>query len=569
VYTEFFGLNEKPFSITPDPRYLYLSRRHADALAHLIYGISESGGFIQLTGEVGTGKTTLIRSVLEQLPEKAEIALILNPQLSARELIESICEELRMPIPAEGSVRALIASLNRQLLDAHAQGRRIVLIVDEAQTLGPELLEQVRLLTNLETSTQKLLQIILIGQPELRDLLDRPEMRQIAQRITGRYHLQPLSRSETAAYVRHRLRVAGCQTPIFTPSALRELYRRSKGIPRLINVVADRALLAAYTQDRTRVDGRLVRRAAAEVFGRRIVPFAWPWAVAAAGIAAIAVGTWGLFADAGRGEAGPPPVPATTAAARPAPEPGLVQGTARTTFGGRPARTAAEDAPPPRPAAADAASAASDPVPLDELLADPAFATDTDSAFAALFELWDARFDRAQGAPCDQAARQGLRCLFRPEGSIGALRQLNRPAILTLVDGRGEMHHVVITGLGPREASIASAGGTASIDLSELTHYWFGDHLILWRPPAEADGALVPGTQGPGVVWLRESLARIRGEAADEQPSPVYDSRLEAEVRRYQREKMLAVDGIVGEMTQLALTSDLGEPERPSLRGEY
>ena len=568
MYTEFFGLNEKPFSITPDPRYLYLSRRHADALAHLIYGISESGGFIQLTGEVGTGKTTLIRSVLEQLPEKAEIALILNPQLSAREFIENICEELRMPIPAGGSLRALIASLNRQLLEAHAQGRRIVLIVDEAQTLGPELLEQVRLLTNLETSTQKLLQIILIGQPELRDLLGRPEMRQIAQRITGRYHLQPLSRAETAAYVRHRLRVAGCQTAIFTANALRELYRRSKGIPRLINVVADRALLAAYTQDRIRVDGRLVRLAASEVFGRRIVPFAWPWAVATAGIAAIALGTWALLAEPRDSGAEPAPqLPATTAAARPAPPPASGPAPARTTFGSTGARASAAQAPDASgadPAAADTPGN----VRLDELLADPAFATDTDSAFTALFELWDARYDRSRGSPCEQADEQRLRCLFRPEGSIGALRQLNRPAILTLVDDSGEMHQVVVTRLDYRAATVASGGRTATIDLSELTHYWFGDHLILWQPPEAAANVLVPGMQGPGVLWLKEALARIRGETPEGRLSPLYDPPLEAEVRRYQREKMLAVDGIVGEMTQLALTSDLGEPERPTLRAE-
>ncbi len=568
MYTEFFGLNEKPFSITPDPRYLFLSRRHADALAHLIYGISESGGFIQLTGEVGTGKTTLIRSVLEQLPEKAEIALILNPQLTAREFIENICEELGMPIPAGGSLRALIAALNRHLLDAHAQGRRIVLIVDEAQTLGPELLEQVRLLTNLETATQKLLQIILIGQPELRELLGRPEMRQIAQRITGRYHLEPLSRAETAAYVRHRLRVAGCQAPIFTASALRELYRRSKGIPRLINVVADRALLAAYTQDRTRVDGALVRRAASEVFGRRLVPFAWPWAIAAAGVAAIGLGTWGLITDARVRLPDPVPTVPTTAAARPAPEQTPGTPSSRTTLGTSTARLEAPVAPVGSDAAVTPAEAPST-VPLAELLTDPAFPTDTDSAFAAIFDLWEARYDPARGVPCDQAAQQRLKCLFRSEGSIGALRQLNRPAILTLVDPDGAMHQVVLAKLDYRAATITSGGRTETVDLSELTHYWFGDHLILWRPPAAAAGTLVPGTQGPGVVWLREALARLRGEALGEQASPLYDPPLEADVRRYQRQKMLEVDGIVGEMTQLALTSDLGEPEHPNLRGEY
>ncbi len=267
MYTEFFGLNEKPFSITPDPRYLYMTDRHSDALAHLIYGIRESGGFIQLTGEVGTGKTTLIRSLLEQMPEAARLAVILNPNLSALEFLESICIELDIDLPWQRSRSALISALNRYLLEAHAEGVRVVLIVDEAQTLDAVLLEQVRLLTNLETTKQKLLQIILIGQPELRELLERPDMRQIAQRITGRFHLEPLNRHDTSAYVRHRMRVAGAQQDVFSTSALRELYRNSGGIPRLINVIADRALLAGYTLDSPRIPGRLVRRAAAEVFG--------------------------------------------------------------------------------------------------------------------------------------------------------------------------------------------------------------------------------------------------------------------------------------------------------------
>ena len=245
MYTEFFGLNEKPFAITPDPRYLYMSARHTDALAHLLYGISESGGFIQLTGEVGTGKTTLIRSVLEQLPAKADIALILSPQLTTIEFLATIVQELRCQPPAERTVKAYIDVLNAHLMQAHAEGRRVVLIVDEAQTLSPELLEQVRLLTNLETSKQKLLQIILIGQPELRELLDQVEMRQIAQRVTGRYHLEPLTKEDTRAYVSHRLRVAGAQSDVFTKSAIQALYKRARGIPRLINVIADRALLAA------------------------------------------------------------------------------------------------------------------------------------------------------------------------------------------------------------------------------------------------------------------------------------------------------------------------------------
>src|SRR5580698_9289382 len=247
MYLTFFGLNEKPFAITPDPRYLYLSERHAEALAHLLYGINEAGGFVQLTGEVGTGKTTIVRSLLAQAPKNAEIALILNPKMTAPEFLLTICEELGIGVPdsALGSLKDLVDVLSGYLLRAHAEGRRVVLVVDEAQNLSIEVLEQVRLLTNLETNTQKLLQIILIGQPELRELLARNELRQLAQRITGRYHLDPLSREETTAYVRHRLRVAGATSELFSPWALREVYRLSRGVPRIINVICDRALLGA------------------------------------------------------------------------------------------------------------------------------------------------------------------------------------------------------------------------------------------------------------------------------------------------------------------------------------
>src|SRR5499425_1376115 len=284
MYLSFFGLNEKPFAITPDPRYLYLSERHAEALAHLLYGINEAGGFVQLTGEVGTGKTTIVRSLLAQIPKDAEIALILNPRMTPPEFLLTICEELGIGVPADrcGSLKELVDALSAYLLRAHAAGKRVVLVVDEAQNLSAEVLEQVRLLTNLETNTQKLLQIILIGQPELRELLARNELRQLAQRVTGRYHLNPLSHEETSAYVRHRLRVAGATTDIFAPPALNAVFSLSQGVPRVINVICDRALLGAYSLDRHRVTASLVRGAAAEVFGRRFTPDWLPWAATAA-----------------------------------------------------------------------------------------------------------------------------------------------------------------------------------------------------------------------------------------------------------------------------------------------
>ena len=297
MYTSFFGLSEKPFAITPDPRYLYLSERHAEALAHLLYGINESGGFIQLTGEVGTGKTTVVRTLLSRIPHHADVAVIMNPRITPVEFLLTICEELGIAVEDadRGSVKQMVDALNRRLLTAHAEGRRVIVIVDEAQNLSADVLEQVRLLTNLETPTQKLLQIILIGQPELRDLLDRTELRQLAQRITGRYHLNPLSREETKGYVRHRLRVAGASSEIFGASAVNEVHRLSSGIPRVINVTCDRALLGAYTREVRKVTAALVRRAAGEVYGRRFTPRWMGWLGAGAAailVAAAAFGAW-------------------------------------------------------------------------------------------------------------------------------------------------------------------------------------------------------------------------------------------------------------------------------------
>jgi general secretion pathway protein A len=557
VYTEFFGLNEKPFAITPDPRYLYMSARHADALAHLIYGISESGGFIQLTGEVGTGKTTLIRSLLEQLPAKAEIALILNPQLSTLEFLEVICQELRIPKTAEDSVRARVDALNSYLLRAYAEARRIVLIVDEAQALTPELLEQIRLLTNLETPKKKLLQIILIGQPELRDLLDRPEMRQVAQRITGRYHLEPLGKEDTALYVRHRMKVAGAQSDVFTPPAIRMLYRRARGIPRLINVVADRALLAAYTRDQRLVDRGIVVRAAAEVFGRRKTGWRWwPAAAIPVALAAFVLATTNLWQPVGQQPlpvAAATTLPATVAAAAGAPaqrteEPNEITVSEATTA-----------------APTSSAPEAPEPVTLAAVSAEPGFVMDRDQAVAELLGLWGGSYDRERGDACDQAAREGLQCLVQQNGSLGELRRLNWPAIVTLIDENGAAHFVVIASLDQSAAHMLANGKTFDLPLAELTYHWFGEHLLLWRPGIPQPKDLVPGMRDAGVLWLRETLARLAGENPPANPSPLYDTALETRVREFQRSHMLTVDGIVGARTQVAMIADLNVPGTPLL----
>ncbi len=545
MYKQYFGLREKPFSITPDPRYLYLSQRHADALAHLIYGISHSGGFIQLTGEVGTGKTTLVRTLFEQLPDEADVALILNPELSVPEFLAAILEELKIPPPADNSNKMLIGELNRRLLDAHARGRRTVLIVDEAQNLSPNILEQVRLLTNLETPKQKLLQIILIGQPELRDLLAREDMRQLAQRVTGRYHLEPLNLADTGKYLEHRLKVAGAGGGIFTPSAVREIFRQSDGIPRIINVIADRTLLAAYTQDTRSIDARLVRRAAVEVFGKpRMV--GWRAHLAAAltvtGIGAIGLATV-LYTI--------PEVPP----AQPVIEQAAVAVVDRTAG--------------PAPAIEAAFKPIQEPTPvirrtMASLLEDPAVPKNTDSAFTDLFGLWGASYESGGTNACEQALQQQLRCWFQ-KGTLNHLMRLNRPAILSLIDARGDEFQIVLSRLDATTATLRAGGLDYPITLDDLANYWYGDHLILWRP-VNADGSAIgPGSSGDDIIWLRDSLAIIYGEATSPRPSDVFDSALEERVRNFQRERRLTVDGIVGTQTQIVINTETAVPSTPVL----
>jgi general secretion pathway protein A len=553
MYLAFFGIAEKPFAITPDPRYLYLSARHADALAHLVYGINEAGGFIQLTGEVGTGKTTTIRSLLARAPKNAEIALILNPRLSPGEFLLALCEELGLGADdsSANNTKELVDLLNRYLLRAHAQGRRVVLIVDEAQNLAPEVLEHIRLLTNLETETQKLLQIILIGQPELRKLLAREDLRQLAQRITGRYHLDPLSRQETAAYVRHRMRVAGATADVFTRGGLREVYNVSHGIPRVINIICDRALLGAYTQDLHQVPGPLVRRAAAEVFDQELSPRWMPLLIGGLA-AAVLVGSAALlwrFAPVRMAAGRASTTAATTTVA-----------TTTTPASTRPASTAPTAEPPATPAAA-----AAPPPTFGQLLAMNRSSTDPDTAFAQLLGLWQATYSPGTTDGCTQALAQGLRCLMQ-RGSLAQLRMLNRPAILMLSDDAGTASQVVLRALGDNTAQVQIGSQNATISVAELTRYWFGDFVLLWRPGGKDIRDLSAGMRGAPVRQLREQLNRWSGGSSNASTSDEYDGSLVQLVEQFQRANRLTVDGIAGIETQVALDAVLAPPDSPLLQ---
>jgi general secretion pathway protein A len=547
MYTSFFGLAEKPFAITPDPRYLYLSERHAEALAHLLYGINESGGFIQLTGEVGTGKTTVVRTLLSRVPHHADVAVILNPRVTPVEFLLTICEELGLAIAEadRDSVKQMVDALNRRLLNAHAEGRRIIVLVDEAQNLSIDVLEQVRLLTNLETPTQKLLQIILIGQPELRELLDRTDLRQLAQRITGRYHLMPLSREETKGYVRHRLRVAGATQDIFTPGALSELHRLSLGIPRVINVACDRALLGAYTQETKKITASLVRRAAGEVYGRRFFPTWLGWLVgslAAIALAATLFLGWQFWRHQS-------PVLSASRAIKSA----AATHAAASKSAAVPAAASPAAAPPPAPKLAS----------VNALLqANEANTTDA-AAFRRLLALWGTAMSDDRD-PCGQAAKAGLACLEQ-RGSWNQVKTLNRPAILTLTDDRGQRHRVVLSSLDDKTAMLNLGEHGERVSIDDLSRDWFGEFTVVWKPKTSRTRLLSLGMQGDEVRWLRRSLNALGGAASDPEHSDVYDQELAIAVQNFQREHRLNVDGIAGVQTQVVLDTALADPNSPLL----
>jgi general secretion pathway protein A len=530
VYQQYFGFAEAPFSIAPDPRYLFLSQRHQEALAHLLYGVNGNGGFVLLTGDVGAGKTTVCRCLLEQIPPSCDVAYIFNPKLTVEELLSTICSEFSIPCaPGNNSIKVFVDCINAYLLAAHARDRHTVLIIDEAQNLSAEVLEQMRLLTNLETNQRKLLQIILIGQPELRELLDRVELRQLAQRITGRYHLDPLSDDESAAYVRHRLRVAGATREILSNGALREVQRLSGGVPRLINIISDRALLGAFTEDRHLVSASVVRRAAGEVFGKHIQPRWLPWAAGSA-VAALAVVSAVLILPRLRANLPAEPVAALVA-------------------------------PPPAPAPAPP------PPGLDQLLGQYVGETDPDNAFNKLFALWGQRYVAGQVDPCSQALQAGLECLTQ-RGSLAQLRLFNRPAILNIIDSSGKAHQLVLVGLDEEKARVDLGGGQREIGIGDLSRAWFGDYVLLWAPGTGGSQPLGLGARSARVRWLRDSLRRVNGLPVDEAGNDRFDTELAAQVEDFQRKHRLAVDGIAGVQTQVALDAATNDTTTPFLSAD-
>lgn len=561
MYLHHFALAEAPFSIAPDPRYLYMSQRHQEALAHLLYGLSGEGGFVLLTGEIGAGKTTVCRCLLEQIPEACDVAYIFNPKLTVLELLETLCSEFRIQVPPQArSVKQWVDAINDYLLDGHARGRHAVLIIDEAQNLSPEVLEQMRLLTNLETHQRKLLQIILIGQPELATILAQPALRQLAQRVVARYHLGALSRNEVAAYVWHRLSVAGVSQRIIPKRLMGQLHRLSDGTPRIINLLCDRALLGAYVEGKQVVDGGTLQRAALEVFpaNKPISRVSLPAVLLGLLLAAaLAAAGWWWMTQRQHAVATPPKVqptkpaaitpsaavaPPAVAPAAPKVEPAPVE-TAPTAI------SQAESSPP--------ASVASETMPL-AWPKDVARAQSRDLAFAALFQAWGLAY--TPGDYC-KASRE-LRCRTARSG-IEELRQINRPALLYLIDKDGHEFHATLLGLQAQAATLQIAGTSHSVSLEELAAHWSGRSTILWRAPSQDIERLRSGERGPDVRWLAAQLDKALGPLATA-GEPQLDSAMRQRIKQFQLAYALVPDGQLSLPTLVRL-SGVGDMAAPKL----
>ena len=554
MYVPFFGLKQKPFSIAPDPRYLFMSERHREALAHLLYGVQGGGGFVLLTGEIGAGKTTVCRCFLEQIPARCNVAYIFNPKLTALELLITVCHEFGIkfpPLTASGTpptVKDYVDGLNEYLLRTHAVGQNNVLIIDEAQNLSPDVLEQLRLLTNLETSERKLLQIVLIGQPELRGMLARPELEQLAQRVIARYHLDALSEKESAQYISHRLAVAGLKGALpFDGAALHRIHQLTRGVPRRVNLLCDRALLGAYATGKARVDRAIVDKAALEVFGpdgekAKNSPARW-WPLALAGgvlvgAAATAAVQWG-----GRDKA---PVHAMSASA-----------SASAASGAHPRPPAAVASTLPTASAAAAVTPRLRSIDdLESLLARAPH--DEHDALRTLAPEWALQL--GDGDPCALAAEQEVRC-FRAHGGLALLRLLARPSVLALRDAQDRPVYVVLAGLGHDDATLVVGKAPLQVPLSLLTTAWRGDFTTFWRVPGGYSVPLSLGSHGALVDAVGAQLAEQQGASAPA-PDHAFDTALRARVAAFQLAQGLAPDGVAGPTTlmQINRASGIAEP---------
>jgi len=574
MYEAFYGLRERPFNLTPDPKYLYLSDKHKEAFAHLLFGIQNRSGFVMVTGEIGTGKTTICRNLINQLDQKIDLALIFNPSLNPVELMQKINDEFGIRSDSD-NLRVLVDNLNEFLLSTFAAGRSSVLIIDEAQNLSPAVLEQIRLLSNLETETEKLLQIILIGQPELGDKLALHELRQLNQRITARYHLNPLSEKETLQYINYRLHVAGGRRKVrFDKRAIHAIYKFSGGTPRVINAICDRCLLIGYTKELHTITQAVAKQAIREIRGAYVQPsrrllhriaaaLPGPKLYMAAAVAlVVALGLGAVLSQPVRDlarelsnfnkliaeDGGPDEEKPTGMAAALAP------------------KTPQPEASPAVKRLAESIMERQDPAPepdseptLEELLTASPPADALRAASAAVLAAWGKTLvgeypaDPAVEAIGDFAQRHELsQELLKP--ALDQLLAIDLPALVKVRAG-GETRWVGL--IGYQDGKVRLTGGLGeSIEAPRdaLRDMYASEALVLWADPTPGAGALLQGRRSPAVAKFKQQLREL-GRLRANNNSDEYDNETATAVSRVQSETGLLLDGMAGRQVRMVLTS--------------
>jgi general secretion pathway protein A len=557
MYQSHFGLVEPPFSIAPDPHYLYMSEHHQEALATLLFGVSGDGGFVLLTGEVGAGKTTICRYLLEQVPEACDLAYIFNPKLTVVELLSTICDEFGIKYPkGNTSIKLFVGLINAYLLESHAKGRRAVLIIDEAQNLSADVLEQMRLLTNLETLQRKLLQIILIGQPELLQMVERPELRQLAQRIVARYHLNSLNKKEVAAYIKHRLEVSGAQRQLFPDALIGKLHRLSNGVPRVINVLCDRALLGTFVQGKDRVDHATLSQAAREVFGHQPKPELGMQRALLGGLLLLMAGALAitLYQQNQSAKAG------KTVIAQ-----NITTKQVESNIAHKPVIKAQTNSPQaslpqaPTPQAATAANIVSSKL---EFPTDAPRTRSRAMAYAALFTAWQASYQEG-GDPCRQAIAVGLRCRTA-RGGLEELREFNVPAVLYLLDDQGQAFYATLIKLDGESATFVTGDQIKKVNIASLATQWTGYYTQLLHLPIDARDSILFGTRGPAMQWLSNQLAQAQGRIVETTANSLFDDALKSNIKQFQLSQGLIPDGAAKPET-IARLSALTDQTAPRL----
>ncbi|EKO3859126.1 AAA family ATPase [Vibrio harveyi] len=535
MYKDFFGFVELPFSIVPNSRYLYLSQRHKEAITHLQAGLGDGGGFAMLTGEVGTGKTTVAKAMLANLDENTKAGLILNPTFSSRDLLEAICDEFKVSYPEEASLKQLNQAIHDYLLRNHKMGWTTLLVIDEAQHLAADVLEQLRLLTNLETDTRKLLKVLLVGQPELQRLLQTTQLRQLAQRITGRYHLLPLDEKETADYITFRLHTAGGDKQLFDRSSTKLIAKYSHGIPRLINLICDKSLNLSYHKGNVVVDKQTVHQACEEVmqFQAEIYQqdqpvrrsFEWPtWGSAAIGV----------FAAVGIGWAVMQKMPSQVS----------------TSIQSNPIQVAQATSQPVTAEMNEQLTSEQRNMLLEQ--------TQSNLAVNELYKLWGYRASVRDNL-CLSEPQSTMRC-ERKMATWPLLVQQNRPVILEL-NYQGQVGYVLLYAIGNDKVEVLNGSQRLRLPVSWLKPLWQGNIIELWQAPLRETLRL--DMEGPAIEVLDTLLA----QAVNEQPlgTDIFDAALKERVELFQRWQGIGVDGIAGQRTLERLQQSV-QTDAPALK---